>query len=341
MGALPPPSRARCDRVNKRLFCCQQLAAGGEAHVSSRVRNRSKGGLTSVKREPRPSRLHWLALLALALGACNRGSPAEQTTTAEERRTKPQPIENQDCSGRTMQQTDVNNDGRPDVSHTLSGGKRVCTTLDMNFDGKADVYRFYTDNGKGVAFEQHDFDFDGRVDEQAFFEGGALVRKELDTNFDGLIDTWMWCKGALVDRAERSRTKPGRVDTYEIYEEGVLAEIRYDENSDGRPEKWEIFKRGSLSEVRFDTTGDGKADRTEPSVAETADQRDKAVTCDGSPLPVQDEAGGSVPKFPAGDGSQAGADDESSGGENVDGEQQQDGSPEPSDDPANAEGEAE
>lgn len=234
-----------------------------------------------------------LSLALLLCAACKKG---DGETTAADRRDEPQPIAARDCSGGDPQNVDVNNDGKPDITHRVKGDRRVCSVMDLNFDGRTDLLRFYEESGKQIALEQHDYDFDGRIDDQAFFKSGKVARKELDTNFDGLIDTWLWCQGPQIERAERARRKAGHVDTWEAYNQGLLAEIQYDENSDGKVEKWEVFQGGSLTEVRLDTTGDGKPDRTDPAGAASSDQQDKPISCDGSPLTIPE------PKFPAGTG---------------------------------------
>jgi hypothetical protein len=258
-----------------------------------------QGGPDHVTGEPRMGRRAWHAWLPLLIlcASCNKGG-SDGTTSAEERRTEPQPLVAKDCSGGDTKEVDVNSDGKPDITHHVRGGKRLCSVMDLNFDGRGDLLRFYADDGEALKLEQHDYDFDGRIDDQIFYKAGTVSQKELDTNFDGLIDTWMWCKGPLVEKAERARRKPGRVDTWETYSKGMLAEIQYDENADGRVEKWESFQDGSLTEVRLDTTGDGKADRTDPAGSASSDQRDKQVSCDGTALPAESDA----PKFPAGDG---------------------------------------
>jgi hypothetical protein len=226
----------------------------------------------------------------IALSACSGSLSGKAGTGAngEADRSKPVPIERRKCEGSSEQVVDVNNDKRPDIRHVLKDSRRVCSEIDMNFDGMTDVIRFYEKDGSTIAFEQHDFDFDGRVDEQSLLTAGAIQRRELDTNFDGLIDTWMWCKGPYVERAERARRKAGRVDTWETYNSGLMAEIKYDENNDGKPEKWEVFQSGALSETRYDTNADGSADETQPSAGEQS-SKDKPVSCDGSPFPVQQE----------------------------------------------------
>jgi hypothetical protein len=222
-------------------------------------------------------------LLYMTVAACGKDAAAGKGTTPEEaRRREPTPLERRACSGGTTQTVDANNDGRPDITHHIEAGARICSEIDMNFDGKTDVIRFYAKDGKAIAFEQYDFDFDGRLDEQSTFVGGALKSKEMDTNFDGLIDTWLWCNGAFVERAERARRKAATVDTIEIYQLGLLSEIQYDEDSNGKPEKWEIYRSGELVEVKYDDTSDGQPDRAVPIVS-TYD-KDEPVSCDGSPV---------------------------------------------------------
>lgn len=254
----------------------------------------SRRGRGSVMRELRLGHsTRWMATCLLVM-ACQRGEG--EGTTAEARRNEPQPLAQKDCSGGSIQQVDVNNDGRPDITHHVSGGKRTCSQVDLNFDGKLDLTRFYADDGQSSTFEQHDFDFDGRLDQQAFFKSGKIERRELDSNFDGLIDTWLWCNGPLIAKAERARRKPGRVDTWETYQNGVLAEVHYDENNDGKVEKWDIYKNGALFETRIDTNGDGAPDRVDPAESD-GDSEDERVSCDGSPLPAP-----VAPSFPAGTG---------------------------------------
>ncbi|MET0285771.1 MAG: hypothetical protein ABW352_14925 [Polyangiales bacterium] len=229
------------------------------------------------------------------LVACRKGE-GEGTTSASARN-EPQPITRKSCSDGNPQTVDVNNDGRPDITHRVDDGKRTCSEIDLNFDGRPDLGRFYEKDGQTISFEQHDYDFDGKPDDSIFYKSGKVERKELDTNFDGLVDTWLWCKGSLMDKAERARRKPGRVDTWEVYENGQLSEVRYDENNDGIVEKWDKYKNGALFETQVDTNMDGKPDRTEPAEAGT-DSDDERISCDGSKLPaVPQQAPGSGDVF--------------------------------------------
>jgi hypothetical protein len=295
MGELPSVARA-LRRASERVSPRASKTSTSQAPLA-------RVDVVLPARRIRVSRLAIEGLALLSLLAAGTGCHhAEAVKDGGQGKIRPpEPLVTKACTGGTPESTDVNNDGKPDIVHHVDGGKRTCSEIDMNFDGKVDVYRFYADDGKTVAFEQHDYDFDGRLDEQTFFEAGALKRKELDTNFDGLVDTWLWCAGPLVEQAERARRKPGRVDTWETYQNGLLAQIEYDENSDGRVEKWELFKDGLLTETRIDTTGDGQVDRTEIASMEGEDDRDKPVSCDGSPLPLPNSSApaGGAPAAPA------------------------------------------
>jgi hypothetical protein len=260
------------------------------------MRQRFARGRKNRVLRPLLSHSKWLAPLVLFV-ACQHGE--KDGTTSATSRNEPQPISRRSCSGGTPQTVDVNNDGRPDITHHVDGAKRLCSEVDLNFDGRPDLGRFYEKDGKTLGFEQHDYDFDGKPDDSIFYQAGKVERKELDTNFDGLIDTWLWCKSSLIDKAERARRKPGRVDTWETYANGQLAEVKYDENNDGVVEKWDKYKDGALFETQIDTNMDGKADRTDPAEADM-DSQDERVSCDGSQLPpVPQKAPGSGDVFNA------------------------------------------
>jgi hypothetical protein len=189
------------------------------------------------------------------------------------------PLERADCEGDQDLLTDANGDGRANIRHVMRNGRRHCSEIDINFNGRADVIRFY-ENGDVVLREQHDFDFDGKLDQDTFYAGGRVERKELDTNFDNVVDTWLWCDGGQLSRLERDRRRTGRVDTWELYEQGQLVEVRYDENNDGLPERWELYRGGKLRTVKFDTNGDGHPDLEEPGMSESMVDTSAPIRCD-------------------------------------------------------------
>jgi hypothetical protein len=179
---------------------------------------------------------------------------------------------------RTVETVDVDGDGQPNVRHALEGERRVCTELDLNFDSKMDVTRFYEEDGETPEREEYDYDFDGLIDEVLTYEGGALVKRELDTNFDHRVDTWILCQAGYVIRVERDRRMRGKPDVFEDYEDGFLTVAAYDEDLDGTPERFEFFEDGRIVETGVDTTGDGEADeRTRVSVESAGPALERAL----------------------------------------------------------------
>lgn len=81
-----------------------------------------------------------------------------------------------------------------------------------------------------------DYNGDGKADEQAYFEGGRLVRVEFDRNFDG------------------------QADEFVHYRDGVVSSSRVDDDFDGRPEAITHFVRGSWQTSETDRDGDGSID---------------------------------------------------------------------------------
>lgn len=262
------------------------------------------GELEAGSLSPAEQRMRNLLILGFFLLACGGGNEGsgvgDRRTTPSGSRTDERVRELCVGEGANVQAVDVNNDGTPDIRHVLANGQRRCTEIDMNFDGRVDVVRFFEADGRTILREEHDFDFDGRFDQIAIYENGQLTHKELDTNFNDRIDTWLWCQEGRVTRAERDRRNSGRVDTWEVYDRGVLTEARYDDDNDGEPEKFEIFREGRLVEIRYDTDRDGNPDRAEEVVAEQAGQAEAPLLCtiDATP-PAERTSEPSTPAPPA------------------------------------------
>jgi hypothetical protein len=140
---------------------------------------------------------------------------------------------------------DLNGDQKPDVwTFTVvrkdADGRELDQLarkeLDINWDGKIDLTRFYDERGS-LAREELDLNFDGRVDQAHFYEAGHLVRKELDVDYDGRPDQWSF------------------------YERGKLLRKERDTNSDGKVDYWEYWEGDQVDRVGEDVDGDGVADR--------------------------------------------------------------------------------
>ena len=224
-------------------------------------------------------------LLILSLSCGGRDSKRE-TLYSDDAQRQPCPVRLS-----RIERIDLNGDRRPDVQQSWKDGRLFCAAMDLNFDGKVDVKRFYESNGKTIRREEHDFDFDGELDQVSFFKAGSLVRKDLDTNYDKRIDTRIWCQNNLITRALRDRWNTGHVNTWEDYAGGRLVRARYDTNNDGVADRWELFSaRGELRELRYDSDGDGKIDSVEPIPAGEGGSPSQPVRCDGTPLDSAEES---------------------------------------------------
>jgi hypothetical protein len=67
-------------------------------------------------------------------------------------------------------------------------GRLAEEDLDTNFDGAADVWKYYTD-GK-LARIKRDRNHDGKPDVWEIYTNGHLERMGLDDSFDGHVDRW-------------------------------------------------------------------------------------------------------------------------------------------------------
>ncbi len=152
-----------------------------------------------------------------------------------------------DSSGKKVTTVDLNSDGKPDVwkfyATEVENGARVdvltCKEVDLNMDGKKDAWIYY-DNAGNVANEEYDLDFDGRIDLWVYRQNGKKVREEFDSNFDGKPDIWKFYEGdEKLTRLERSSKRNGKVDVWEYYEGGKLERIGYDTTGSGQIDRWD------------------------------------------------------------------------------------------------------
>ncbi len=139
-------------------------------------------------------------------------------------------------SGRRVVKTDVNGDGKTDITKVFEGSQELCRFSDLNRDGKPDLYQYFDSAGQ-LRRREADFDDNGVMNLIEIFEGGKLVRRELDTTNQGRIDTWDTfdpATGKIVKR-ERDATSDGRIDQWWTFE-GDRVTIAMDRNGDGEPD---------------------------------------------------------------------------------------------------------
>ena len=164
----------------------------------------------------------------------------------------------------TVREFDRNGDKKPDIVNVYKknagaendGEQRLfIKIMDLNLDGKYDVYRFYDENG-AVAKEELDLDFDGKIETTDIYRGGVVIQKEIDSQFDEKTDIWKFYdeKGVIV-RLEEDQDGDGKVDYWEIYTNGALERIEKDTDRDGRPD---VFKRAGDQKFTTIIRNDGQ-----------------------------------------------------------------------------------
>lgn len=221
--------------MTPKLQVLRPLAARGDQGYAARMR-------------PLGSTLTALTL-ALSLAGCKSTEPKQEGTTAakaDQPGTGEKDKSRCDTSGKKITTVDINQDGKPDVwkfyATVIENGAKLevltCKEVDLNQDGKKDAWIYY-DNGGNVANEEYDTDFDGHIDMWTYRQNGKIVREEYDSNFDGKPDIWKFFENEKLTRLERSSKRNGKVDVWEYYEGGKLDRIGYDTTGSGQIDRWD------------------------------------------------------------------------------------------------------
>ena len=154
-------------------------------------------------------------------------------------------------AGYEVTEYDTSGDNTPDVRklfRTMGEGSLarlvlVCREADLNGDGRKDIVRLYTEEGRPMR-EEADRDFDGRIDEVTHFTNGRVSLQEIDTSGNGMIDTKIFYDNGQPERAERdmanrSTASKWRPDRWEYYADGRTVRIGTDINGDGKVDRWD------------------------------------------------------------------------------------------------------
>lgn len=143
----------------------------------------------------------------------------------------------------------------------------VCRELDLDHDGRKDIFRFFNDEGRPQR-ELIDADFDGTIDSISFFEAGRLIKQEADRNEDGQADeTRHFVHGKLM-RVDRDDNHDGQIDVWEHWDQGDLVRIGYDVNRDKVADFWhrapprEGEDEDEEEEAEEEPAGDDEAEET-------------------------------------------------------------------------------
>jgi hypothetical protein len=150
-----------------------------------------------------------------------------------------------------MSEYDTSGDDKPDVRKiflrigdgSLARLVLVCRESDLNADGRKDVVRYYSEDGRPLR-EEADRNFDGKMDQLTVFQEGQILRQEFDSQNDGKIDTKIYFDAGKPLRAERdlqarSTAESWKPDRWEYYEEGRVVRMGTDVDGDGKVDRWD------------------------------------------------------------------------------------------------------
>jgi len=141
---------------------------------------------------------------------------------------------------------DLNHDKKPDVweyrvtvkdENGKDVDRLVRKELDINWDGRVDIVRYYNDREE-VVKEALDLDFDGKIDQINYYEKGVIVKKERDLDFNGRPDLWIYYEKGHIVRKERDTKGTGKVDYWEYWENDKVDRIGEDLDGDGVVDRW-------------------------------------------------------------------------------------------------------
>lgn len=180
------------------------------------------------------------ALAVLPVGMLALGTACKTRVPETEVQQESSIVETQSVGTLRKEAIDLNNDKQPDIFNYYSLDQRkrlVRKESDINFDGKVDVTSHYED-GKLIK-EEIDADFDGKPDWTDFYEEGKRIRQEGDTQFDGKVDTWKYFEEGKIIRKERDLNVDGKPDFFEYYSGEEVVRIGRDTDGDGKEDTWD------------------------------------------------------------------------------------------------------
>lgn len=192
----------------------------------------------NLKRTTRSTRrAKWLSLaFAAAVLGCGAGAGqgfgGKGVVTG---RSRTLDHESCDLDASSAEKTDVNGDGKPDLIVVMKGGREVCRSADLDFDGRTDLWSYFDEAGR-VRRREFDYDRDGITDEIQLFKAGEIAEKH------------------------RASTPARRVDTWEFYIAGRLVRAERDSDGDGHVDQWWDYKTPDCPLIRTDADGNGQPD---------------------------------------------------------------------------------
>ncbi len=169
-----------------------------------------------------------------------------------------------DVERRTL---DADRDGRPEEVRYLdpATGKLLRAEQDLDYDGRIDAWKTYTDGR--LAVRVLDQDGDGRSDAWERYEDGRLVQSTLDRNHDGVRDLFLRYKGPVLAERLEDANDDGTIDRVVTYADKRRVKSEEDLSLNGSVDTWTTYAvvdgREVVSRVERDTHDDGKPDVVE------------------------------------------------------------------------------
>lgn len=188
-----------------------------------------------------------------ALAACPDGQ-----TTKEGKKPEAQLLGLELRGDVEVEKYDLDGDGQPDVwkHYVFTGGPDVPKEkkprllarqdIDLNFDGKVDVKRYFNAQAALVR-EEMDLDFDERFDAVDYYADGVLYRRDIALNTQGQPSIVKFYNDQTLTRKERDTDGDGSMDVVEYYEGGKLVRIGEDRDGDGKPDVYREVEAGEAA----------------------------------------------------------------------------------------------
>lgn len=204
----------------------------------------------------------WPAL-ALIVACGGRPEPAEAPSRGQgdvrDTRIVHEPCETE---GPNAIGQDVNGDKRSDLTRVVIGGVERCRGVDLDFDGRMDVWVYRDATGK-VRRRESDYDRDGRIDEIGLYRAGELIERHRATILRGQLDTWHTYDRGRLTRTVRDSDGDAMIDQWWEYtraDEPQCALVHTDADRDGRPDP------GSTIDLCADSTMEYPRPDEEPTL---------------------------------------------------------------------------
>lgn len=115
------------------------------------------------------------------------------------------------------------------------GDDSACIAMDLDGDGKPEVYTYHDAEGRRRRTES-DLNGDDHIDEISHYEADLIVRRERDLDGDHRIDAWDFHEHEQLVRREHDLDGDGRVDQWLTFTGSACPQIEHDRDGDGRPD---------------------------------------------------------------------------------------------------------